>query len=118
MLAYRAKIDRMDDKQRAKHDDDWSVANQGQHYGWYPALPYHACYPDMLHMALNQFNDATLEAFHSHLLDEAYTQPALKALATTVRDKVNVRGTQIRAGRACCSPSGSPGSCTSRTGRR
>ena len=91
MLAYRAKIDRMDDKQRAKHDDDWSVANQGQHYGWYPALPYHACYPDMLHMALNQFNDATLEAFHSHLLDEAYTQPALKALATTVRDKVNVR---------------------------
>ena len=81
----------MSDTERAKHDDDWSRENSGQHYGWYPALPYHAAYPDMLHMNLNQFNACTEEAFHSHLLEGAYENDVLKQLAIGVREQVNTR---------------------------
>jgi hypothetical protein len=81
----------MSDAEREAHDEKWSNDNDGQHYGWYPALPYNAAFPDMLHMNLNQFNSATEEAFHSHLLDEAYTSPVLKRLAASVRDEVNNR---------------------------
>eukprot|EP00966_Prymnesium_polylepis_P154887 3576805-Prymnesium_polylepis.1 len=91
VLAYRAGVDRLDDAKRAAHDEKWSQDNKGQHYLWYPALPYDAAYPDMLHMNLNQFNSGTEEAFHSHLLDDAYDKPALKALAAMCRDKVNTR---------------------------
>mmetsp|Transcript_9839 Transcript_9839/g.23909 ORF Transcript_9839/g.23909 Transcript_9839/m.23909 type:complete len:102 (-) Transcript_9839:64-369(-) len=57
----------MTEAEKEAHDEKWSHDNKGQHYGWYPALPYHACFPDMLHMNLNQFNSATEEAYHSHL---------------------------------------------------
>ena len=81
----------MTEAEKEAHDEKWSHDNKGQHYGWYPALPYHACFPDMLHMNLNQFNSATEEAYHSHLLDEAYDDPGLKQLAAGVREKVNTR---------------------------
>ena len=45
----------------------------------------------MLHMGLNQFNAATEEAFHSHLLDGAYDNPVLKALAAVTKAEVNKR---------------------------
>jgi hypothetical protein len=53
----------MTEAEKEAHDEKWSHDNKGQHYGWYPALPYHACFPDMLHMNLNQFNSATEEAY-------------------------------------------------------
>ena len=81
----------MGDAEREKHDEKWSEDNKGQHYGWYPALPYHMAAPDMLHMSLNQVNAATEEAFHSHLLDSAYDNASLKALAADTRKKVNAR---------------------------
>ncbi len=96
VLAYRAKVDRMDDKQRAKHDDDWSVANQGHHYGWYPALPYHACYPDMLHMALNQFNDATLERRMISAVVNRRSRPT-----SSLYDKLTVSSVKYGAGAGC-----------------
>eukprot|EP00966_Prymnesium_polylepis_P235017 5435771-Prymnesium_polylepis.1 len=55
VLAYRANIDRMDDtnNRQSTMTTGPSRTKGSTTYGWYPALPYHACYPDMLHMALN-----------------------------------------------------------------
>eukprot|EP00966_Prymnesium_polylepis_P213267 4939280-Prymnesium_polylepis.1 len=41
VLAHRARVDRMTEAEREAHDEKWSHANKGQHYGWYPAMPYH-----------------------------------------------------------------------------
>jgi hypothetical protein len=75
----------MSDQARQAFDDKWSKENYGQWFGYYPALPYHYCYPDLLHEYLNQFNGALEEAFQSHLELEQYKdQPAIKQKAIDV----------------------------------
>ena len=75
----------MSDQARQAFDDKWSKENYGQWFGYYPALPYHYCYPDLLHEYLNQFNGALEEAFQSHLELEQYKdQPKIKQKAIDV----------------------------------
>ena len=70
VLALRAKVDAMSEKDQEKWHDEWSRAHFGQWFGRYPLLPYDYVVYDELHLAINQFNAITEEAFNSHLSRE------------------------------------------------
>mmetsp|Transcript_8852 Transcript_8852/g.26170 ORF Transcript_8852/g.26170 Transcript_8852/m.26170 type:complete len:89 (+) Transcript_8852:145-411(+) len=73
VLAKRLEVDRMNDAKREAFLEAWSKDNKGQCFNYFPALPYHHTVTDMLHLNLNQWNDAISEAFHSHLVESEYT---------------------------------------------
>jgi hypothetical protein len=89
VLELRARVDCMEKAQRTAFLDKWSMENEGQCFGHFPALPYHDVVIDYLHAYINEFNGANEEALHKHLEPDQYEDPEIKALATSVRDAVN-----------------------------
>lgn len=80
VLAKRLEVDQMTGAQREAFDETWSKENAGQWFGYFPAMPYHHVVTDMLHLNLNQWNDAITEAFHSHLDEKQYTRRRMSRL--------------------------------------
>eukprot|EP00967_Tisochrysis_lutea_P158598 scaffold324675_cov59-Tisochrysis_lutea.AAC.1 len=81
VLAKRLEVDSMEDTDKETFHDAWSRANKGQWFSYFPAIPYHHTVTDMLHLNLNQWNDAITEAFHSHMDPAQYADTDLKQLA-------------------------------------
>lgn len=91
VLAKRLEVDQMTGAQREAFDETWSKENAGQWFGYFPAVPYHHVVTDMLHLNLNQWNDAITEAFHSHLDEKQYTEADVKTMVAATTDKLNAR---------------------------
>ena len=98
VLAKRLEVDRMNDAKREAFLEAWSKDNKGQCFNYFPALPYHHTVTDMLHLNLNQWNDAISEAFHSHLVESEYTDVDLKQMVRVVVDQFNARTKQASLG--------------------
>lgn len=69
VLAQRAKTDKMSPDEYEAFDEKWSHEHEGQHFNRAPLLPFHdgMVLVDILHLYLNEFQDAIEEAFQSHL---------------------------------------------------
>ena len=93
VLAERKRIELLEEGPRTKALEEWSMNNHGQEFNRHPLLPYHDSGPDVLHLNINQWNSAAVEAFHEHLLlaDDKEADPGLRAKAKEIRDLVNAR---------------------------
>ena len=88
VLALRAKVDAMSESEQEKWHDEWSRKHYGQWFGRYPLIPYDVVVYDELHLAINQFNAITEEAFQSHLSREDAPKEVLEMLAK-IRGELN-----------------------------
>eukprot|EP00967_Tisochrysis_lutea_P159061 scaffold327895_cov57-Tisochrysis_lutea.AAC.1 len=98
VLAKRLEVDRMSNAQREEFLEAWSKLNKGQCFGYFPAMPYHHTVTDMLHLNLNQWNDAIREAFHTHLVESEFSDSDLKQMVRATVNRFNARTKQAGLG--------------------
>jgi len=94
VLAKRAEVARMTEAKREAFGEKWSNENKGQVFGYFPLFPFHAVVTDLLHLYLNQVNNAVEEAVHSHLYapkTQYKEQPKLQKLAEAISVEINAR---------------------------
>ena len=88
-LEIRKHYKSLSDNLKLKFLTDWHKSHNATDYNESPAFPYHAVFCDLLHLYLNNFNAAMVEAFDRHLRADYKDNATIQAVQTDCRDKIN-----------------------------